>query len=193
MRILGADGIGPASRYCDAHLYLILDCLVHEDHASRMRLTEVTGLGEGSVRSLIRILGKWGLVNTARRGTRITDAGLAIYSQLGMRIVDCRCEDYSTGEYQCGVIIRGLADEVDDGLRQRDTAVRNGAEGATVLVMRDGNIVFPRDTVIDDAYPEFTEGLKAAGMSEGDVFMLVGAGTEAAARCAAAGTGVALL
>lgn len=193
MKILEENCMGPAFRYGDAHLYLMLDCLMREDHASRMRLTEVTGLGEGSVRSLIRMLRKWGLIDTARRGTSITDAGRRVYSQLNMRLVDCCCEAYATGEYQCGVIVRDLAKDVTDGLCQRDTAVRNGADGATVFVMRDGKVVFPGDIVMDEAYPDFAEGLRAAGMAEGDVFMLVGAATEAAARCAAAATGVALL
>lgn len=193
MRILEDNALGPAFRYNDGHVYAVLDCLMHEDHASRMRLTEVTGLGEGSVRSLIRVLRKWELVDTARRGTSINDTGRKVYSQFRMKLVDCRCDAYATGNCQCGVIVGGIARLVEDGLCQRDVAVRNGAEGASVFVMRGGRVVFPRDTVVDDDYPDFVRGLRAAGLSEGDAYILVGADTEAAARCAAAATGVALL
>ena len=193
MKLLEDNCLGPAYRYSDAHLYLVLDCLMHEDCASRMRLAEVTGIGEGSIRSLIRMLRKWGLIETSRRGTLISDAGRKVYSQFDMVLADCRCEAYATGLCQCGVIVRNLADQVTDGLCQRDTAVRNGADGATVFVMRNGKVIFPEDTVLDDDYPEFTEALRDEGMAEGDVFIMVGARNEAAARCAAAATGVALL
>ena len=183
MKLLEDNCLGPAYRYSDAHLYLVLDCLMHEDCASRMRLAEVTGIGEGSIRSLIRMLRKWGLIETSRRGTLISDAGRKVYSQFDMVLADCRCEAYATGLCQYGVIVRNLA----------DTAVRNGADGATVFVMRNGKVIFPEDTVVDDDYPEFTEALRDAGMAEGDVFIMVGAKSEAAARCAAAATGVALL
>ena len=160
--------------------------------ASRATLVEETGLGEGSVRSLLKVLSEWEWIDIRTKGMVLTDFGKTSYLGSGLEFVEINNHKYAVGSSQQGIIVRGGAKNVTNGMKQRDLAVRNGAEGASIFVMRDGKMIFPEFWNIDEQDPKFAAELRATGMAEGDALVLVGADSEQEAKVAAAAVGLAM-
>jgi hypothetical protein len=75
-------------------------------------------------------------------------------------------------------------------MAQRDDAVRNGAEGASVFLMRDGKLMLPVIWDMDEKDPEFARKVREAGMVDGDVLLLIGADSPETAKVVAAAVGL---
>ena len=59
-----------------------------------------------------------------------------------------------------------------------------------MFVMRNDRIIFPPDVKVDERDPEFAKKIRAVGMSEGDVLVIVGSENLPKSRIAAAGIGL---
>lgn len=173
MELIDDKNYGPMVRYSDAHLFLLLDILQSRGRMSRKELTEETGLGEGSIRGMLKVLKDWKWIEIKQTGVFITEFGRNSYEKFGLRYVDITNRDYAEGKYQQGIIVGGMAHKVTNGMAQRDLAIRNGASGAVIFVMRDGMILFPENWDVDKNDPKFAERIRATGMKDEDVLILV--------------------
>jgi hypothetical protein len=98
------------------------------------------------------------------------------------------------GDFDVAVLVRGRAERVKDGLRQRDEAVKAGAAGATTLVFRGGRLLMPPETDLDTGYPQLARQVRAAfELREGDVIVIGSAGDLRAAEDGALAAAVDLL
>jgi len=183
--IIPKSKIGPMTRYNDAHAYLVMDCIHNRGSTSRKDLVEVLGIGEGSVRTLINVMKSWEVVETSQTGIRFTKFGEYVYKNIPIMLVDAYSDKYAVGEYQQGMLVRGVADKVTNGMAQRDIGVRNGSEGASVFIMKDGKIILPKVVDIDEDDPAFAGQIRSTGIENGDVFLLVGSNDPSTSRVAA--------
>ena len=185
------EGIyGPVARYTDAHIFVVLDTINERKRVSRKTLAAVTGVGEGSIKGMLKVLKDWKWIEVSHGGVVLTEFGRKNYLDFGIRFVDLCNESYAVGTYQQGVIVSGAADKVTNGMAQRDDAVRNGAEGASVFIMREGKLILPVIWNMDEKDPEFARKVREAGMEDGDVLLLIGADSPETAKVVAAAVGL---
>lgn len=192
MELINENSYGPMARYTDAHIFLVLDIIQRRGRISRKGLVEETGLGEGSIRGMLKVLKEWKWVDVKQSGIYITDFGKQSFDSFRLRYVDIYNEKYAVSRYQQGIIVEGVADKITNGMAQRDLAIKNGADGAAIFVMRDDRIIFPESWVIDDKDPAFAKKIRATGMRDGDALVIVDSTDPDKARVVAAAVGLAL-
>jgi len=181
---------GPAARHSDAHLFAALSIIAEKECISRSDLSEELGLGEGSTRNLIKTMRTWKQIDVRQTGIRLSALGRETLETLPIRFVSISNHEYVRGEYQQGIIIKGRSEDIQNGMKQRDIGIRYGSDGASVFIMRNGSIIFPKDVNVDESDPEFAKEIRSTGMSEGDVLIIVGSNSLPTSRIAAAGIGL---
>ncbi len=137
---------GPEARFRLMHVVLALIKLGERGRMGRRALASELGLGEGSVRSLLRRLEAAGLAESSRAGWGLTPAGEGLVRSLSRCLrgpLKVRAGDLTVGSRDAAVLVRGGARGVTTGLGIRDAAFRAGADGATVLVLGSDAVYFP--------------------------------------------------
>ena len=183
MELINENSYGPMARYTDAHIFLALDIIQRKGRISRKGLVEETGLGEGSIRGMMKVLKEWKWVEIKQSGIHITAFGRESFDSFRLRYVDIYNEKYAVSRYQQGIIVEGVADKVTNGMAQRDLAIMNGANGAAIFV---------ESWDIDEKDPEFAKKIRATGMKDGDVLVIVDSEDPDEAKVVAAAVGLAM-
>lgn len=184
---------GPLARYSDAHIFAALSIIHEEGPISRGDLAERLGLGEGSTRRILNTMETWKQIVISRRGMSLTPLGMETIESIPLKFVDISSDRYVKGPYQQGILIKNMADKISNGMFQRDTGIRYGSDGASVFVMVNGKIIFPKDYDVDSEDPEFAAKIRSVGMEEGDVLVIAGSDDPATSMVSAAGIGLAMI
>ncbi|MEM1981374.1 MAG: DUF4443 domain-containing protein [Candidatus Hadarchaeales archaeon] len=180
-------GRGPLPKFTEVHVRAALELIHRMGRVGRPLLGKKLGLGEGSTRDLLLLLKKRGLVKPSRGGHVLTEKGR---KKLGepMKFVKLDCGELTVGEVDVAVLVKDAAEKVRRGIEERDEAIKMGAQGATVLVFKEGGLYFPDSgkRVEGRIGKELVENLKPR---EGDV-IIIGTGkneveAEMGARAAA--------
>ncbi|NHI83684.1 MAG: DUF4443 domain-containing protein [Candidatus Thorarchaeota archaeon] len=146
-----ADGrVAPAFKPHHAAVALVM--IGREQPLGRYDLCAAMSIGEGSARTLLKRLGEAGLITAeGRQGQRLTHAGQALFDAISKDIprgffLDLR--KAVTHESAFANLVKGRADRVKDGIRQRDEAIIQGGygmAGATTLIIKNGALLMPPD------------------------------------------------
>jgi predicted transcriptional regulator len=126
-----------------AHIFKTLQVIHINVKASRFLLIEEIGLGEGSIKTLVKHLKMNGLVITSKAGMTLTNKGKALFSKLHEVMPvenDIKECSITVGKFNHAILVKGLAKDVGSGIEQRDAAIKIGALGATTLVFRDDKL-----------------------------------------------------
>jgi len=169
---------GPSPAYAPAHVIKFLLILGTEETMGRITLAKRLGIGEGSVRTIIKRLLEMSLISVdAVGGCHLTEKGQSAVSELQKMIV-------STGEVSPGEMgitmpafaahLRGLA--IAPSLTKlRDAAVRNGAEGMMVFEIIDDKIRLPSISEdISKEYPAVNAFIRSDFSPKNQDLILVG-------------------
>ncbi len=135
---------------------------------SRKKLSSELGLGEGSVRSMISEMKEWGIAATKQTGVYVTGFGKYAYDRIPMRYADVG-SICGSGKGQ-GMLVTGAAGAAE-GMQKKKPYESDPS--ITVFLMRNGEIVSSGGTDIGKEYPGLESHIRASGISEGDVFLLV--------------------
>lgn len=193
-RLTESTSLGPSPTFSELHLAKALETIYERGRVGRAALSRAIGLGEGATRTLLGHLKREGLVETSKLGSELTEAGLELHRRLYSKVRSRRefpPSSITVGERNFVFHIGGVGHLVTSGVRQRDQAVRAGAEGAVVIVCRDGHLLMPPDsTPMRVRWPEISESItEEFSPEEGDVLIISGADTlenaEMGARAAA--------
>jgi predicted transcriptional regulator len=163
-------GRGPLPRFTEVHVRAALELIHRRGRVGRPERGRKLGLGEGSARSLLRLLRRRGLVRPSRGGHVLTEKGREVMGE-PLQLVRLNCGKLTVGKVDVAVLVRGAAEKVRGGVEERDEAIKVGAKGATVLVFREGGLRFPDSgrRVGGKVGKKLVEELKP---SEGDVVIL---------------------
>lgn len=173
MRIIDAPQYGPMFRFTDASVYWALHVLSDGKRMGRKRLADEVGVGEGSMRRILNTLKDNNFVDIKQTGITITRVGLAYLSDLPIRVIDADASKIVLGEFSQAVLVKGVSEFIDNGLKQRDAGIRVGALGCTTLVMKSGELILPPDWSVDKNEPEVAENLKSvSNMVDGDIIIV---------------------
>jgi len=147
---------GRAPYFIEAHLVKALITIGSESPVGRAKLAKSLGLGEGSIRTLIKHLEKEGLIQTTREGMTPTGTGQRLVSSLMSRISSASAiprSSLTVGGFNMAILVKDAASSVRAGLEQRDAAIRVGAQGATTLIFGRGKLTMPsvKEDIFKDA------------------------------------------
>lgn len=128
------------------HVFKTLQLINNKGHVSREKLCKELELGEGTIRTLIRHLKMYGLVESSNAGTKMTNKGNSFFSDLlsslpsETRLSKC---NITLGKHNYAVLIKQMSSAVNAGIEQRDAAIKIGASGATTLLFKNNKFLIP--------------------------------------------------
>lgn len=128
------------------HIFKTLQLMEEKGHASRDILSRELGLGHGIIRTLIKHLKMQKMIYTTNSGTKMTEKGKSVFSQLlasipvEMSIPKC---SVALGKFNYAVLLKQFNFAIKSGIEQRDAAIKIGAKGATTLLYKDAKFVMP--------------------------------------------------
>ena len=143
-----------ASRYAPSrmlsfelvHIFKVFQLLDKNDHVSRTLLCQELALGEGSIRTLVKHLKMQNLIKSTNGGTRLTQKGKALSSELFQSIPSeanmPKCS-IALGKFNYVVLLKNYSFAIRSGIEQRDAAIKMGALGATTLLYKEHKFVMP--------------------------------------------------
>jgi hypothetical protein len=172
-RLTEGEAPGPHPGFSLAHaLYAIL--IMGTSVVGRQRLAATLGLGEGSARTLLKKMKKMGIIITDRKGCHLTPRGIMLYNEAIRSFFTFIPSPKTVPRgHPFGVVIRSGAKFVGSGLKERDEAVKAGAEGAMTLVYTRGSLLMPELSDLTKEHPELaTEIIKAGSLNDGDAVII---------------------
>ena len=141
---------GPQKQFDKVHILRTLLILEKEGRIGRKELVKKLGLGEGSVRSVLKYLMEKNYVASAvAKGHSLSSRGKKFVTKLqnfiiGPKIIDAK--ELTIGDKDVAVLVRGTVHKVKLGINERDAAIKIGSLGATILVVKNNELIFPGQT-----------------------------------------------
>lgn len=138
------------------HVLKTLQLAQERGHVSRHTLCKKLDLGEGTVKTLVKHLKIHDLVETDNTGTRISEKGNKLLSELElsmpaeMSISTC---SIALGKFNYAILLKQMSYLFKTGIEQRDAAIKMNALGATTLVYKDKKFMIP-NTNFDSLHKE---------------------------------------
>ncbi len=173
-------------RFSDANVYWALHILSSGKRIGRKKLAEEIGVGEGSMRRIIETLRERNMILIKQTGIVITNNGLEYLKNIPICIVDVNIGDAVYGKCQKSVVVRGVANKIQNGMQQRDVGIRMGALGCTTVVIREGKMMIPPDWILDEKHPELTKTIyEKTNLTDKDALIVGSADDEKKAMVAA--------
>lgn len=183
-RLLEGRAPGALPLFTEYHLRKSLD-LMSKAAIGRGALAKKLGLGEGSARTVVKILKAGRLIKTSRKGCELTKKGRALFKELQRHIIKIHkieAGGLAVGKHAVAVLVRGAGNRIRHGVEQRDAALLAGARGATTIIYRGGKLCAP--TISDDLekdHPELAKKFLSIFDPKDNDVMIVGSADEEAA------------
>jgi predicted transcriptional regulator len=147
--VLASDYRGPRAAYREVDVLKALYAIGNSPSSmGRFRLGQVTGLGQGEVRTLISRLKEAGLITVDSKGCALTEKGKKKFNSISSAIPyssSVKGRDLDLGKFSWSVVVRGKGSRVRKGLEQRDAAIRTGATGALTVIYSAGKFKIPSE------------------------------------------------
>ncbi|MBS7619025.1 hypothetical protein KEJ21_00030 [Candidatus Bathyarchaeota archaeon] len=166
-----ASGLAPA--YSEAHVLKAIEIIGSLSGIGRKMLSKELGLGEGTVRTLVKRLKEEGVLESSRGGMFLTSLGEKLLGDLheSLRATELEETIITVGRFNYAVLVKGLASGIKSGVEQRDTALIAGAKGATTLIFKEGCFHIPS---LEIEFPERISQrlIERLSPEEGDVIII---------------------
>lgn len=145
----------------------------------RKAVSEALELGEGSVRTLLRKISQRGLIHSTQRGHSLNGEGMKLLERISENFSEARRVGEVDGYPAYSLVVR--KPPAFKSIELRDEAIRFFARGAMILIVKNGEPVFPEDgRPLSQTMPELSEGIKRLfKLNDGDLVVVTWAGKEA--------------
>jgi Mn-dependent DtxR family transcriptional regulator len=159
------------------HVFKTLQLIQENGHVSREKLCEDLGLGEGTIKTLVRHLKMQNLIESTNAGTTMTKKGNSFFSELLSSIPSeislSKCA-ITLGKFNYAVLVKQMSSIIKDGIAQRDAAIRMGASGATTLLFKDNKFLIPQTEFdsLKDEHQLSEQMIKNLHPQDGDVIII---------------------
>ena len=159
------------------HVFKTLQLIQENGHVSRETLCEDLGLGEGTIKTLLRHLRMQNLIESTNAGTKMTKKGNSFFSELLSSIPSetslSKCA-ITLGKFNYAVPVKQMSSMIKDGIAQRDAAIRMGAFGATTLLFKDNKFLIPQTDFdsLKDEHQLSEQMIKNLHPQDGDVIII---------------------
>jgi len=128
------------------HVFKTMQMMEDNKRISRSLVMRELGLGEGSVKTLVKHMKRHDLIENSNAGMWLTNKGKTLYTKLHhsipkeMNISKC---SVALGKFNHAVLLKDMAYNIRSGIEQRDAAIKAGAVGATTLIFKNQRLVLP--------------------------------------------------
>lgn len=166
LRELKAIRIDKRSGYSLTDIVLMIR-LLGKKPRGRFSLMKELGLGEATVKTMIKKLEEEGIAKKSTKGQILTRRGDDAFKLLERKISDpvpVRLPDISK-KPSVALIVRSAGKNIRKGIEQRDEGIKHGVD-ITTLVFEDGKIRFPEARKVAEI-----KELEGA-LEEGDVILI---------------------
>jgi len=147
--VLASDYRGPRAAYGEVDVLKALFAIGNSpSRMGRFKLGQITGLGQGEVRTLISRLKDASMISVDYRGCALTENGRKKFDSISRAIPyssSVEADDLDLGKFAWSVIVRDKASRIKKGLEQRDASIRAGATGALTVVYSAGKFRIPSE------------------------------------------------
>lgn len=135
--------VNQSAKFSDYHIWKALMCMDEHSPIGRKRLSQLLNIGEGSTRTLLAQLDKYGCTYTNKTGIYLSQEGVKIRNSVLMDMAHMDAGYLTISNYDCAVRVPFAANKIRYGREESDAAIRNGAIGATTLVYSENGLCFP--------------------------------------------------
>jgi len=137
----------------------------------RKTISELLDLGEGSVRTLLRKLSGMGVIESSQRGHVLSERGRKLLGEMSKEFSEVQRVGEVEGFPAYALIVKNPPEF--KSIELRDEAIRFFAKGAMILVVKNGEVVFPEDgRPLRETMPELAEKLSGLEPDEGDMVVV---------------------
>ncbi|MHC1592395.1 MAG: DUF4443 domain-containing protein [Candidatus Helarchaeales archaeon] len=174
---------GPRSSYSLYHVEWSLRVISRKGPIGRNRLQEEIKVGAGTVRSLIKILKHFGLIDSTTKGLMLTDRGVKTVRGFEVNIpfdplLVSVPDDISLAEHDALLVVRGVKENLRTGLEQTTAALRIDAAGASTILYSQDKFSMPGiANNLEESTPELVTLLKKIPTLEDDDVIVIGMGS----------------
>lgn len=173
MKLIDLKEYGPIHRFGDHHVYRALAYLSDGKRRGRKSLAEGIGIGEGSIRTILDFLREKGFIDIKQTGIQITKGGRYFLEGIPLKVQRLPRTQMSLSDANVAVQVRSSANMISTGIQQRDSAIKAGADGATTVVVKNGELIIPPDYSLEKNQPLDAEVLmRYFTLKEGDVVII---------------------
>jgi hypothetical protein len=137
---------GPSPSFTSAHVVLAFLVIGDSNAIGRQALARKAGLGDGSVRTVLKKLRDAGYVKVMPSGCLLTKRGRQIHGKMRDRLsraVLVERSPLTVGSKQAAIRVKGSASLIQSGIEQRDSAIKVGAFGATTYAISGSRFTVP--------------------------------------------------
>jgi hypothetical protein len=168
---------GPAVAYTPAHVIKALLTIDAEMAKGRIGLSKALGIGEGSVRTMIKKLTEKSVISVdSIGGCLLTPSGRSIVSELKAKLIASAQLDIKELDIQEPSFALQLRTDVSKAplTKLRDIAVKYGADGMVIFAINNGIISFPKMTEdVSKTYPKLSMSLRSKfELKDGDALLV---------------------
>ncbi|MGA8856379.1 MAG: DUF4443 domain-containing protein [Candidatus Bathyarchaeia archaeon] len=170
---------GPAPAFTHVDVTQAILTIGDEGQIGRIELSRRLGIGEGTIRTIIKHLMQANIINIAKGGCVLTKRGVQLYNSLRSKVSKVSIIDakqLALDKVSAAVLVRHVGHLVKRGIEQRDAAIRSGATGACTLVFQGRQFLMPmsenEEWSLTSDDPLFQDLKKSFNPGEGDVIVL---------------------
>ena len=146
--IVSRKGSSKILTFSIPHVFKALQILSDETFVSRATFGREIHLGEGAVKTLILHLKEYGIVDTTKSGTYLTDEGKKLVKQI-RKVLSKECiipkSSVFQGKFNHAILLKKYSVMIKTGLEQRDYAILYGSSGCITILFKNNRFVFPGD------------------------------------------------
>ncbi len=192
--IVTRKGSSKVLTFSAPHVLKSIFCFANQKYVSRASFCKEIHLGEGAVKTLISHLKEYGLVDSIRSGTFLTNKGIRFANQF-YKVMPSQCFlkkcHITKGKYNYAILLKkNYVSGIGNGMQQRDYAILYGASDSLTLIFKEGEFVFSGDDVSCFAdEPETKDNLiKSLEPEDGDVVIITSSDDKFVAEISAINT-----
>lgn len=190
---------GPSPGFGREHLFLAFMTIGSSGGMGRQKLAGFSGVGEGSIRTILRKFRDAGWVDADPGGVRLTEAGRRLHHSILARMtapLGLGATSLTVGESQAAILAKSSGRAVASGIEQRDASVKAGAQGTTSYTFRGNRFAVPGGSA--DCEKDFPSGAwltlrEQLRPQNGDAVIICGAKNETLAKLGAVAAALTLL
>ncbi len=159
-------------------MYKTLSVLTDGRRKGRKQLADRIGVGEGSMRTIVDHLREEGLIDVKQTGIKINKKGQEFIGRLPLQVYVLDVPEITLGLRSVAVQVKGAAPKISSGMKQRDQAIKAGADGATTIIVRGDRLTVPVDYDLDKERPEVAAAIRRLFDLSDDDVIIIGTSTE---------------
>jgi len=139
------NSLGPNPKFASTHIILAY-IVIATNKIGRVRLSKIIGIGEGSVRTLLKILVKLNLITITTEGCELTNNGIKLYEELKNIISEWKelpVGKLTIDKHNIIIKVRNCGHLIKHGIIERDAGIIAGATGIISLVIKNNEFCIP--------------------------------------------------